>query len=126
MTYSQTVLGHRKLVLKVPPFGNQIDTDSTVFIHMGGRTAWSMVRAEYKRGTRRALVLPDGNLPSYYRWPVSGRDIIVIDHTVEFDELYYKKLAFVLLRQGSVGLIVIHKASISSFRYVREGARYAA
>lgn len=107
---------------RLPPFGKKLilSTSDSIFIFLGDNKSWQRAANEYRRGTTRSLVLPDSDNPAAFRWPVQQRDIIVTDFG-EMDELKYKRLSLVLLKQGALGVIVIHESSNTTFKYVKEG-----
>lgn len=107
---------------RLPPFGKKLilSKSDSVFIFMGAGQSWQRAANEYQLGVTRSLVLPDGDHPASFSWPVYQRDVIVIDFG-NLNELNYKRLSLALLKQGSVSVIVIHEPSNTSFRYAKSG-----
>ncbi len=113
----------RRAALKLPPYGKRFDVNATetVFIFAGGQLAWKRAEKEYQIGFRRALVLPDDCNSADYRWPVLGRDCIVIDYSNLVNEIALKNLAASLLGCHAVGVILIHAKTIKIYRYEQRG-----
>ena len=65
----------RLRTLPLPPYANQIDrADELVMIYCGKR-AWQLARPDQDRVA--SLIFPAGRDPQDYRWPVSGKRVIV-------------------------------------------------
>jgi len=60
----------------LPPFGNQIDSESDLILCYCGPRAWRLASPSAERVA--SLVFPIGRDPSEYRWPVSGRSVLVL------------------------------------------------
>lgn len=60
--------------MKLPPYGKHITAASNLFI-FAGQNAWDRAK-QRKKGN--AMILPDGDKPRDYRWPVSGQQITLI------------------------------------------------
>lgn len=60
--------------MRVAPYGNSLIAFSNLFV-FAGQDAWVKAR-QRKKGT--AMVLPDGEEPAFYRWPVNGLQITLV------------------------------------------------
>ena len=60
--------------LPLPPYGKHATADSNLFI-FAGPNAWDKAK-QRKKGN--AMVLPEGNEPASFRWPVHGLEIMLV------------------------------------------------
>jgi len=60
--------------VKMAPYGNSVSAASNLFI-FAGPDAWDRAK---QRKNGNAMVLPEGDDPSSYRWPVKGLEIMLI------------------------------------------------
>ena len=60
--------------MKLPPYGKHVTAASNLFI-FAGQNAWDRTK-QRKKGN--AMVLPEGDEPMSYQWPVSGQQITLI------------------------------------------------
>ena len=73
-----------------PPYAAQIErADDLVMIYWGAR-AWKLARPEADRVA--SLVFPYYKKPSEYRWPVKGKDVLIMMDEPQYsaDELVYE------------------------------------
>ena len=60
--------------MKLPPYGKYVTAANNLFI-FAGQNAWPRAK---QREKGNAMVLPDGDKPRDYRWPVNGQQITLI------------------------------------------------
>lgn len=60
--------------MKPPPYGKSVTASSNLFI-FAGPDAWDRAKLR-KKGN--AMVLPEGDEPAAYRWPVYGLEVMLI------------------------------------------------
>ena len=60
--------------MKMAPYGKRVTAASNSFI-FAGQDAWARAK---QRNKGNAMVLPEGDEPTSYQWPVSGQQITLI------------------------------------------------
>lgn len=96
------------IMTKRPPFAaqqrNKIPTNG-IWIY-AGRDAWNRARGDLDKPSRIATLLPLGDGPDGYRWPVAGDEVVVV-HTAAETAERLRSLAVELIRQGSTHVVVL-------------------
>lgn len=85
--------------MKPPPFGKQVSDDVREVLIYAGTDAWR-VKGEICRLIPGRVILPPGELPSAYRWPVAGRDVLIVA-LGDIHDTALLHLAHEVLRQGA-------------------------
>ncbi|MDD5036672.1 MAG: hypothetical protein PHE55_18185 [Methylococcaceae bacterium] len=63
---------------KLPPFARHLDpADQDTIAVLTGGNAWQRAKSPYHWFQGRRLLLPFGDDPAAYRWPVAGRECLV-------------------------------------------------
>jgi hypothetical protein len=93
--------------MKIPPFGKPLrdliasggkhDNDIYLFI---GQKAWDRGKSSSISRPTRTLILPPGDSPLIYHWPVNGCDILLIE-TSPVDTDYIEHFVNTLFSYGS-------------------------
>lgn len=60
--------------MKTAPYGRRVISTSNLFI-FAGQDAWARAK---QRNKGNAMVLPEGDEPTSYQWPVSGQQIMLV------------------------------------------------
>lgn len=98
-TQASTATQPRETARKLPPFGKQVsDGERHLWIYAGS-DAWRAKGAICRLIPGRVL-LPPGESPSAYRWPVAGRDVLIVV-LGDIDDTALLQLAHECLRQGA-------------------------
>ena len=75
------------------------------------------------------MVLPAGDDPAAYTWPVSGLDVLLVEWG-DYDTDYLEQVALMLLRSGAEIIVTIREALLETGQkppiYYREAIRAAA
>lgn len=108
--------------MKLPPYGKGVpDACRELWIYSGDE-AWQLSKLCAKNPGR--VILPPVSDPLLYRWPVRGREALVVQDGQE-SELRLLRLAHALLRDGATVVRVIHGATyaLAVFRHNDKDAR---
>lgn len=91
---------HRS-IQPLAPYSRTLRQNESLIWVFAGPFAWDWARND----TRNKLVAPPGDDPAAYRWPVQGKDAVIIDTGSE--ENSSLRLAWTLLHSGAlmVGLV---------------------
>ena len=107
--------------MKLPPFGKQVsDSVRELWVYVG-TAAWRL-KAESCRSRPGKVLLPPGELPSAYRWPVSGREALIVV-LGDIDDTVLLQMAHECLRQGATVARVLDGAGFLSVH--RKEVRHA-
>lgn len=94
--------------LRLPPYTAQqrgkIPTNGTWIFT--GRAAWDRARGDLDKPSRLVTLLPLGEDPMVYRWPVVGDEVMVV-HTGGETAERLLSLATVLIQQGAVHVVIL-------------------
>lgn len=71
-----------------------------------GRDTWDRARGDLDDPSRLVTLLPLGDDPAGYRWPVAGDEVVVVHSGGETAERL-RSLAVELIRQGSTHVVVL-------------------
>jgi len=102
---------------KYPPYGKRIGSATEIRIYMGP-DAWKSARIRHSY-VPDALVLPDGEAPSAYKWPVAGCDVLVFSDD-DIDKI--PELARILLESGALVVRVLCADQMVIYRPIRRAA----
>jgi hypothetical protein len=96
---------HNKNRKRLPPFGKTIRqhpqlADLNIIFVAIGRDAWGWAKSQQNP----TLVLPDGENPCSYDWPVTGFPVVVV-RTSEVEPDIERQLASQLFRLGATSVI---------------------
>ena len=96
-------------MMPLPPYGRRFvnGVPSSGFRVFIGPSAWSRA----KRTAIPAMVLPEGNDPAQYHWPVAGGDVIVIEYDC-YDTDRLERTEQVLLESGARMVYLIRTAHL--------------
>ena len=94
--------------LRLPPFAamQQSKTPSNGLWLYTGTDAWGRARGDLDKPSRLVTLLPLGDDPEGYRWPVAGDEVVVVHTGGESPEVL-RALAEVLIRQGALHVVVL-------------------
>jgi hypothetical protein len=96
------------MILKLPPFGKPLKDlllkrtppTNSIYLYIGEH-AWKKGRnAAHTYAPDRTLILPPGDSPKLYYWPVFNLDILIID-TSGCDESLIESLMDELMKYGA-------------------------
>lgn len=110
---------HRKG--KLPPFGREIRGRARNLWVFAGVGAWDCARSW---GPGERLVLPDGEEPSTFHWPVSGAGITV--RAPGLTAVQIERLAAILIGKGAALVVVLPDVELQGrgFRVIRPGGSW--
>lgn len=74
-----------------------------------GASAWGRARGDLDKPSRLVTLLPLGDDPEGYRWPVAGDEVVVVHTGGESPEVL-RALAAVLIQQGALHVVVLDGA----------------
>lgn len=87
--FDRNLAGIRAKRTRFPPYGKAVTATSNVFI-FAGPDAWNRAK---QRKAGNAMVLPEGDEPASYKWPVYGLEVMLIwpgalrESVIDFGEL---------------------------------------
>lgn len=79
----------------LPPYGRQLHPTSNCIWLFVGPAAWEWGAND----ARNKLLLPPEHDPSNYRWPVAGKDVVILDTGA--GDSYLRRIAWALLNAGA-------------------------
>mgnify|MGYP001826398985 CR=1 FL=1 len=100
------------------PYSTQIKPNKKEAIICTGSDAWTFAKKEYFHPTRPKLVLPYGNDPFQYRWPVKGLDITVMGFGQLENREQLFKLAEALMIDGAE-LVFLMVGRVCPWTFIR-------
>ncbi len=71
-----------------------------------GRSAWDRARGDLDKTSRLVTILPMGDDPMVYRWPVAGDEAVVV-HTGGETAERLRALGVTLVKQGALRVAII-------------------
>lgn len=71
-----------------------------------GRRAWDRARGDIDKPSRLVTLLPLGDDPTAYRWPVAGDEVVVVHTSGESPERL-RALGVTLVKQGALRVAII-------------------
>ena len=99
--------GNTSAQKKLPPYGNRLDRGSKrTIVVLTGSGAWDRARDSQNCGY--LLVLPPGDDPTGFHWPVAGRDCVVWSLGTPEPHERLVALGAALVRAGAVFAILGH------------------
>jgi hypothetical protein len=95
--------------IPLPPFGRSLDESTPcIRIHMANQESWKRCYRENLAGYKDLLLLPADKEPSELRWPVSGKDALVLDGSGEAGARL-RSLCETLMEYGARNIIVFRE-----------------
>jgi len=105
--------------VKAAPYSREIHPIGEIRIYIG-TDAWNAARIR-NAYSADALVFPDGESPTAYRWPVHGLDVLIIQAgTINLKPI--PELAHVLIAAGANIVRVVYGAEMAIYRSTRRAA----
>lgn len=99
---------HHQDVHQTIPFGRvfKLTSRQCARVFFGSQANWAKCKREASRGWRDNLLLPSGEDPRQFLWPVNGRDVLIFDHH-EVNLKYIKLTCLALLEAGAKRILVL-------------------
>jgi hypothetical protein len=107
-------------VMKYPPYGKQAKAHGGEIRIYIGSIAWKNARIR-NRYCGDALVMPDGELPECFSWPVHGADVLVLQAGA-LDLSIIPRLANVLAHAGATIVRAVYGEEMTIYRISMEAA----
>jgi hypothetical protein len=93
----------------LPPFGRSLDESALcIRIHLANHASWQRCWRENSAGYRDLLLLPADKEPGELSWPVSGKDVLVLDGAGKKAERL-RSLCETLKEYGASNIIVFRE-----------------
>jgi hypothetical protein len=105
--------------MKAAPYSLKLHPTSEIRIYAGSQ-AWGTARIRNSY-CADALVLPEGESPSQYSWPVRGVDVLVIQAGI-IDLKPIPELAHILIASGATIVRVVYGEDMAIYRSSRRVA----
>lgn len=112
-------------MLKSAPYSRLLESahQNADVIVCTGSDGWGRAKSQTWALSSVKLVLPFGNDPSIYKWPVMGREVSIFEiGDPEPDETIYKLAQRLLMSRARLVLWVRQQGPIIKFNPVTEGA----
>jgi len=111
--------------MKVPPYGKPLKAlleqgqlpNNSVYLYIGQK-AWDKGQLSAISRPTRTLILPYGQSPLLYEWPVNGCDILMIE-TSPIDTEYIENFANLLFSYGAIKIVLIN-VNLLSITYEKD------
>ena len=102
--------------MNLPPYAKQVSRlDGDIWIYFGRdkARAWRCAKARADCNLP-ALILPSGESPEKYAWPVSGRDVLAVQ-VGEFPQQDIPRFAKLLIAAGASVVRVVYGNRVPQF-----------
>lgn len=104
----------------LPPYARQLRAKGGCIWLFTGPSAWEWAAND----TRNKLLLPPDHDPVRYRWPVAGKDVVILD--TGSPDAYLRHLAWALLNTGALRVGCIPCAADRYVIFSQKAVRHAA
>lgn len=94
--------------MKLPPFAAQQrhkKPSNGIWVY-AGRAAWDRSRGDLDKTSRLSTLLPLGEDPTAYRWPVAGDEVVIVHTGGEIAERL-RALGVTLVKQGALRVAIV-------------------
>jgi hypothetical protein len=105
--------------VKSAPFSKHLRATGEIRVYFGSR-AWNNARIRNSY-CADALVFPDGESPNTYRWPVCGKDVLLLQAGLA-DIKPVPELAHALIASGATIVRVVYGEDMAIYRSSRRVA----
>lgn len=105
---------------RLPPFARRLSPRDKCIWLFTGPSAWEWAAND----TRNKLLLPPEHDPVHFRWPVTDKDVVIVD--TGSSDAYLRRIAWALLNAGALRVGCIPSDASLYVVFARKAVRHAA